>query len=116
VIRGGTLIDGTGAPAREADVGIRGVALTMDASAPTYLRSHWVRELAALTPEQAIRRIALDTAQSFGIRERGALCEGRFAQRASGYDATFVNGALFMRGGEHAGALTGRVLRAGAAR
>ncbi len=125
-----------------ADAGAH-VGLTMDASAPTYLLSHWVRERGALTPEQAIRRIALDTAESFGIRERGALCEGyfadvnvidaarlalpvpeylhdfphgvgRFAQRASGYDATFVNGALFMRGGEHTGALAGRVLRGSA--
>ena len=36
---------------------------------------------------------------------------GRYIQRASGYDATIVNGSVFMEGGEHTGALPGTVLR-----
>ncbi len=36
---------------------------------------------------------------------------GRYVQRGSGYDATIVNGAVFMHDGEHTGALAGRVLR-----
>ena len=38
---------------------------------------------------------------------------GRFAQGAHGYDYTLVAGEVFMDHGEHTGALTGRVLRAG---
>ena len=39
---------------------------------------------------------------------RGA---GRFRQGASGYEATIVNGQLFMQHGEHTAALAGRLLR-----
>jgi N-acyl-D-aspartate/D-glutamate deacylase len=36
---------------------------------------------------------------------------GRYIQRSSGYDATIVNGAVFMEHGEHTGALAGRTVR-----
>ena len=36
---------------------------------------------------------------------------GRYVQRASGYDATVVNGQVFMEHGEHAGPLAGRLVR-----
>ena len=36
---------------------------------------------------------------------------GRWIQKADGYDLTVVNGAVFMRDGEHQGTLAGRVLR-----
>jgi len=126
-----------------ADAGAH-VGLTMDASAPTYLLTHWVRERGTLSPEQAIRRLSSDTARAFGIQGRGELRErcfadvnvieparlalpapdflhdfpngaGRFAQRAAGYVATFVNGRLFMQDGAHTGDLAGRVLRGGEA-
>jgi N-acyl-D-aspartate/D-glutamate deacylase len=122
-----------------ADAGAH-VGLTMDASAPTYLLSHWVQTRGALSPERAVQRLTSDTARAFGIAQRGELREGcfadvnvidparlalpvpeylhdfpngagRFAQRASGYVATFVNGQLFMQDGAHTGALAGRVLR-----
>ena len=32
-------------------------------------------------------------------------------QRVKGYDLTMVNGEVFMRDGEHQGALAGRVIR-----
>ncbi len=35
----------------------------------------------------------------------------RYVQRATGYDATIVNGTVFMERGEHTGALTGTTLR-----
>ena len=35
----------------------------------------------------------------------------RYVQRASGYDATIVNGEVFMARGEHTGALSGVTLR-----
>jgi N-acyl-D-aspartate/D-glutamate deacylase len=126
-----------------ADAGAH-VGLTMDASAPTYLLSHWVQARGALSPERAVQRLTSETARAFGIVQRGELREGcfadvnvidparlalpvpefvhdfpngagRFAQRASGYVATLVNGELFMRDGVHTGALAGRVLRGGAA-
>jgi N-acyl-D-aspartate/D-glutamate deacylase len=122
-----------------ADAGAH-VGLTMDASAPTWLLCHWVRERGALSVEDAVRRLTSDTAATFGIAERGVLRAGafadlnvidlaalalpvpefvhdfphgagRFRQGASGYDATLVNGQLFMEQGRHTGALAGRLLR-----
>jgi N-acyl-D-aspartate/D-glutamate deacylase len=125
-----------------ADAGAH-VGQTMDASAPTYLLTYWVRERGALTVEDAIRRLTSDTASTFGIPDRGFVREGafadlnvidwdalalpvpefahdfphgagRFLQRARGYDATVVNGQVFMEHGEHTGALAGALLRGGA--
>jgi N-acyl-D-aspartate/D-glutamate deacylase len=115
------------------------VGQIIDASQPTFLLSYWVRERGLMRVEEAIRRLTSDTAQLFGLAGRGVLAPGAFAdvnvidfaalslplpeyvndfpngagryiQRASGYDATIVNGALFMRNGEHTGALAGRML------
>ena len=61
-----------------ADAGAH-VGLTMDASAPTYLLSYWVRERGALAPGEAVRRLTSDTARTFGIAERGELRPGWFA-------------------------------------
>jgi N-acyl-D-aspartate/D-glutamate deacylase len=36
---------------------------------------------------------------------------GRYVQRATGYDATVVNGEVFLEKGEHTGALAGVTLR-----
>lgn len=114
--------------------------LTMDASTPTHLLVHHVLERRTLTPEAAVHRLTLDTAASFGIRDRGVLRAGafadlnlidparlalpvpefvfdfpggagRFVQRARGYDLTIVNGLPFMLDGRHTGALPGRLLR-----
>jgi N-acyl-D-aspartate/D-glutamate deacylase len=40
----------------------------------------------------------------------------RILQKAVGIKATIVNGAPLMRGGEHSGALPGKLLRGAAAR
>ncbi len=122
-----------------ADAGAH-VGQTMDASAPTYLLTYWVRERGALELEDAVRRLTSDTASTFGVPDRGVVREGafadlnvidweglalpvpefvhdfphgagRFAQRARGYDATVVNGEVFMEHGEHTGALVGRLIR-----
>ena len=61
-----------------ADAGAH-VGQTMDASAPTYLLTYWVRERGALSLEDAVRRLTSDTAATFGIRDRGVLREGAFA-------------------------------------
>ena len=95
---------------------------------------------AALALEDAVRRLSADTARTFGIEGRGVLREGtfadvnvidfealalpvpeyvhdfphgagRFRQGASGYEATIVNGQVFMQRGQHTGALAGRLLR-----
>jgi N-acyl-D-amino-acid deacylase len=126
-----------------ADAGAH-VGQTMDASAPTYLLTYWVREREALTLPDAIRRLTSDTATTFGIRDRGVVREGAFADlnviewdalalpvpeyvhdfpngagrylgRARGYDYTIVNGDVFMEHGEHTGVLAGRLVRGGAA-
>lgn len=118
------------------------VGQIMDASQPTWLLCHWVRDLGIMKVEEAIRRWTSDTASIFGIADRGVLRAGAFAdvnvldlermalgepqyvhdfpggagryiQKASGYDATLVNGQLFMAGGAPAGALSGQMLRGG---
>lgn len=112
----------------------------MDASQPTYLLSHWVRDRGVLSIEEGVRRLSSDTASFVGFRDRGVLREGafadvnvidldglalempeivhdfpggvpRFIQRARGIEHTVVNGVPFMVNGEHTGALSGRLLR-----
>tara|TARA_B110000014_G_scaffold148004_1_gene103045 strand:+ start:100 stop:777 length:678 start_codon:yes stop_codon:yes gene_type:complete len=116
------------------------VGQIMDASSPTWLLSHWVRDRQVISLEEAIRGWTSDTAQIFGIHDRGVLREGaradinvididelslglpeykhdfpagagRYVQRGSGYDQVIVNGAVFMEDGQHTGAYAGRVLR-----
>ena len=59
-----------------ADAGAH-VGQTMDASAPTYLLTYWARERGALTVEDAIRRLTSDTANTFGIADRGSCVTAR---------------------------------------
>ena len=118
------------------------VGQIMDASLPTFFLSHWVRDRRVFTIEDGIRRLTSDTAGVFGVTDRGVICEGayadlnvfdldalhlplpeyvhdfpggagRFVQRGDGYDATIVNGRVFMRAGEPTGELPGAVLRSG---
>ncbi len=118
------------------------VGQIMDASLPTFFLSHWVRDRGVFTIEDGIRRLTSDTADVFGVTDRGVIREGahadlnvfdldelhlplpeyvhdfpggagRFVQGGDGYDATIVNGRVFMRGGEPTGALAGTVLRSG---
>jgi len=122
-----------------ADAGAH-VGQTMDASAPTYLLAYWARERGALSVEEAVRRLTSDTASTFGIADRGVVragafadlnvidwdelalpvpefvhdfpnAAGRFIGRARGYDATIVNGRVFMEHGEHTGELAGQLVR-----
>lgn len=122
-----------------ADAGAH-VGQIMDSSQPTFFLSHWVRDTGFFTIEEGVRRITSDTADLFGLVDRGRLAEGayadvniidldglslagpeyvhdfpggagRYVQRGSGYDYTLVNGEVFMDHGEHTGALAGATLR-----
>jgi len=117
------------------------VGLIMDASLPTWYLMHWVRDRKVFTIEDGIRRLTQDTAELFGVRDRGVLAEGAFAdvnvidldeltlplpeyvhdfpagagrylQRSSGYRYTLVNGTVFMEDGAPTGAHAGVTLRA----
>jgi N-acyl-D-aspartate/D-glutamate deacylase len=116
------------------------VGQIMDASQPTWLLKYWVKERGLLSIEDAIRRWTSDTANMFGIKDRGTLAPGMFAdvnvinldqldldlpeyvydfphgagryvQRAKGYQTTLVNGQVFMKDGEPTGALAGVMLK-----
>lgn len=122
-----------------ADAGAH-VGQIMDSSQPTFLLTYWVRERQRWSIEEAIRRLTSDTADLFGVTDRGRLVAGAFAdvnvidfeglrlpipeyvhdfpngagryvQGSSGYDYTLVNGEVFMDHGEHTGAFAGRMLR-----
>jgi N-acyl-D-amino-acid deacylase len=116
------------------------VGLIMDASLPTWFLLHWVRDREKYRVEDAIRRLTADTAELFGIADRGVLRPGTFAdvnvidldalavelpelvhdfptgapryiQRSQGYLATIVNGAVFVDRGTPTGAHAGQTLR-----
>jgi N-acyl-D-aspartate/D-glutamate deacylase len=124
-----------------ADAGAH-VKQIMDASQPTWYLTHWVRDRGTFGLPDAIRRLSSDTAQLFGLADRGVLAPGmradvnvidldgmrlampevaydfpggagRLVQKATGYDYTLVNGRVFMEDGEHTGALAGELLRSG---
>jgi N-acyl-D-aspartate/D-glutamate deacylase len=125
-----------------ADAGAH-VGQIMDSSQPTFFLTYWVRERQRWTIEEAVRRLTSDTADLFGLTGRGRLVPGayadvnvidfeglhlpipeyvrdfpggagRYVQRGRGYDATIVNGQVFMEHGEHTGVFAGRTLRSGA--
>ena len=90
----------------------------------------YVRERGVLTLEEAVRKMSGATAQRIGLRERGLVREGFFAdlavfdpervidhatfaephQYSEGVEYVLVNGTLVVEGGEHTGARPGRVL------
>ena len=114
-----------------------------DASIPTFMLTHWVRDRtrgARIPVEFAVKRMTQDTAQLYGLRDRGLLAEGykadlnlidldnltlhspemahdlpaggrRLMQRASGYVATVVSGAVTRENGTPTDARPGKLLR-----
>jgi len=113
-----------------------------DSSIHTHLLGYWVRDRHELTLEEAVRMVTLAPAMAWGFHDRGLLRPGmvadvnvfdpatvgpsvprlvddlpggglRLEQRAEGFRATIVNGAVTIRDGEHVGALPGRLLRMG---
>ncbi len=112
-----------------------------DAGYCTYLLGKWVRELGVLSLEQAVRRLTVEPAALFGIRDRGRLAAGlaadivifdadsvgsgdrgekrfdlpggarRIVMPATGIDCTIVNGTVVYEKGDMTGELPGVVLR-----
>jgi N-acyl-D-amino-acid deacylase len=114
-----------------------------DASFPTFLLTHWARDRhrgEKLPLEFMVRKQTLDTAQLFGLTDRGTIAVGkkadinvidmdalslnvprmvydlpaggrRLIQGASGYDATVVSGVVTRRHGVDTGARPGGLLR-----
>ena len=95
------------------------------------LLGHWVRDEHATTLQDAVRRLTALPAANLGIRQRGSLKPGYYAdvvvfdtarirdnatfekpqQLASGVEDVFVNGVQVMKDGRHTGAEPGRVVR-----
>ncbi len=119
----------------------------VDAGVPTFMLTHWGRDRSRgpkLPLELLVKRQTSETAEFFGLTDRGRLVPGlradinvidyarlqvqkpelvhdmpaggrRFVQKVDGYAATFVAGAPIFERGEHTGALPGRLVRAGRA-
>jgi N-acyl-D-amino-acid deacylase len=121
-----------------ADAGAH-VALTMDAGQSTYLLAHWVRDEGLMDIGLAVQKLTREGAELFGLRDRGTLAPGAFAdvnvidlerlslaipamvddlplganryiQRATGYDYTIVNGTVLIDHDELTTARPGQVV------
>jgi N-acyl-D-aspartate/D-glutamate deacylase len=118
-------------------------ASIIDASVPTYMLLHWGRDRRRgprLPLETLIKRQTSETADFFGLPDRGVLAPGlradvnliefdrlrlhqpelvndlpaggrRFVQRVDGYRATLVAGTPIFEDGEHTGAMPGKLVR-----
>jgi N-acyl-D-aspartate/D-glutamate deacylase len=116
----------------------------IDAGVPSYMLTHWGRDRTRgpkLPLEVLVKRQTSETANFFGLTDRGRLAPGlradvnvidfdgmcmqkpelihdmpakgrRFVQRVTGYEATFVAGQPIFERGEHTGALPGKLVRA----
>jgi N-acyl-D-amino-acid deacylase len=121
------------------------VGVICDASNTTYMLTHWARDRSrgeGIPVEEAVRKMTSDTAELYGMSDRGVLKPGkkadlnvidlaglrlrrpemaydlpggarRLLQRADGYRATIVSGELVSRDGQDTGARPGRLVRGG---
>lgn len=117
----------------------------VDSGLPSFMLAHWGRDRhrgQRLPLELIVKRQTSETADFFGLTDRGRLAAGlradlnlidfdrlllhkpelvhdmpangrRFIQRVEGYEATLVAGTPIFERGEHTGALPGRLVRAG---
>jgi N-acyl-D-amino-acid deacylase len=119
-------------------------ASIVDAGVPTFMLLHWGRDRrrGPAPLEWMVKRQTGETADFFGLKDRGRLAPGlradvnlidfdrlrlyqpelvndlpaggrRFVQRVDGYRTTFVAGTPIFEDGEHTGAMPGRLVRAG---
>jgi N-acyl-D-amino-acid deacylase len=92
---------------------------------------HYAREVGLFSLEEAVRKMTSLTARQFGLKDRGVLREGAYAdlvlfdpetvrdratfddpkQPAAGIEAVWVNGRAVWEGGTHTGTRPGRALR-----
>ncbi|MCB4824940.1 N-acyl-D-amino-acid deacylase family protein [Roseicella aerolata] len=115
------------------------VGFISDGSFPSFLLAYWGKQR-GLPVEELVRRQTSDTARAAGLADRGLLKPGlradinvvdwdalalerpgmlydlpgggrRLMQKARGYDATIVAGAVTYRHGEATGALPGKLVR-----
>ncbi|HSL74851.1 MAG TPA: amidohydrolase family protein [Ilumatobacteraceae bacterium] len=125
-----------------ADAGAH-CGVVCDGGTPTFMLTHWTRDRRRgprLALEHVVRRQTSETAELYGLRDRGAIVPGlradlnvidydalsfgparmahdlpagarRLVQKATGYDATFVAGIQTVDHDEFTGALPGRLLR-----
>ena len=120
------------------------VCQEMGSSLQTHLLSYWVRAKQAFTLEEAVRMLTFQNASAWGMHDRGLLRPGfvadivvfdettvrprlptvqhdlpggarRLVQKADGFAATVVGGAVTLRDGEPTGAHPGQLIRGGAA-
>ena len=116
----------------------------VDSGTPSFMLQHWVRDRhrgPKLPLELMVKRQTSDTADFFGLSDRGRLTPGqradvnlidfgalkvhkpelvhdmpangrRFVQRVNGYEATIAAGVPIFERGEHTGALPGKLVRA----
>ncbi|MGP0030516.1 MAG: N-acyl-D-amino-acid deacylase family protein [Acidimicrobiales bacterium] len=112
-----------------------------DASAPTFMLSHWARDRAdGLPVELVVQKMTRDTARLYGLGDRGVVAPGykadlnlvdlehldcrlpemvhdlpggarRLIQRADGWKATICSGHVTVEEGEHTDARPGRLIR-----
>ena len=117
----------------------------VDAGMPSFMLSHWGRDRRRgprLPLELLVKRQTSETADFFGLHDRGRIAPGlradvnlidfdrlrlyqpelvndmpaggrRFVQRVDGYEATLVAGTPIFEQGAHTGAMPGRLVRAG---
>jgi N-acyl-D-aspartate/D-glutamate deacylase len=114
-----------------------------DSHVPTHLLSTWVRDMEALTLEEAVRKLSSVPASILGLHDRGLIRPGlaadlvvfdpdsvspgdmdevvdfpagaaRMRRLPHGIECTIVNGEVLIQEGEHTGAYPGRVARSGA--
>jgi N-acyl-D-aspartate/D-glutamate deacylase len=116
------------------------VGFILDAGYPTWLLTYWGKTRNRWPLPELIRRLTSDPASAAGLSDRGVLAPGkkadlniidhdrlgfgrpyvthdlpaggkRLLQKADGYEATIVSGAVTYRNGEATGALPGRLVR-----
>jgi N-acyl-D-aspartate/D-glutamate deacylase len=117
----------------------------VDAGLPSFMLAHWGRDRSRgprLPLEHLVKRQTSETADFFGLTDRGRLAPGlradvnlidfdrlrlhkpelvhdmpangrRFVQRVEGYEATLVAGEPIFERGEATGAMPGKLVRAG---
>ncbi len=125
-----------------ADAGAH-CGVVCDGGTPTFMLTHWTRDRTRgpkLALEHVVRRQTRDTAELYGLTDRGAVVPGlradlniidydhltfgaarmahdlpagarRLVQKAKGYDATFVAGVQIVDHDEFTGELPGQLIR-----